>query len=172
MIDTHRLNIRPLSYNELNTYSLSPLTLAKQLGLKISQSLIDEETKEAIDNDLLPNLSDPTKDTRFYTMWIIIEKIENAIIGGLCFHGEPDENGALEVGYGIDSDFCNKGYATEAIGGLINWLKVDNEVNTLLAETEQTNISSIKVLEKNGFKVYNQDDHLIFKLNLRNQIIQ
>jgi [ribosomal protein S5]-alanine N-acetyltransferase len=46
-------------------------------------------------------------------MWIIIEKIENAIIGGLCFHGEPDENGALEVGYGIDSDFCNKGYVTK-----------------------------------------------------------
>jgi len=168
MIDTERLKIRPLSYNELCTYSLYPLNLAKELGLKISQSLFNEETKEAIDNDLLPNLSDPTKDSRFYTMWIIIEKFENTIIGGICFHGEPDENEMLEVGYGIDTNYCNKGYATEAIGGLINWLKVNNGANALLAETERTNYSSIKVLQKNGFKIYNQDDNLIFKLNLKN----
>lgn len=104
MIDTKRLKIKPLSYSELYTYSLFPLNLAKELGLKISQSLVDEETKNAIDNDLLPNLSDPTKDPLFYTMWIIIEKFENTIIGGICFHGEPDENKTLEVGYGIDSE--------------------------------------------------------------------
>jgi Acetyltransferases, including N-acetylases of ribosomal proteins len=167
MIDTKRLKIRPLSYSELYTYSLCPLNLAKDLDLKISQSLIDEETKDAIDNDLLPNLSDPTKDSRFYTMWIIIEKSENTIIGGICFHGEPDENKILEVGYGIDTNYSNKGYATEAVGGLINWLKVNNGANALLAETERTNYSSIKVLQKNGFKVYNQDKNLIFKLNLK-----
>ncbi len=52
-------------------------------------------------------------------MWIIVEKQERAIIGGICFHGAPDENGKVEIGYGTDNGSRNKGFMTEAIAGLI-----------------------------------------------------
>ncbi len=123
MIETNRLIIKPLSYNELIKHIKSPNDLANDFGLKPSKSLLDKETQEAILNDLLPNLSDLTKDPLFYTMWIVIEKNEKAIIGGICFHGEPDNNGEVEIGYGIDNDYRNKGYMTETISGLIHWIK-------------------------------------------------
>lgn len=161
MIKTDRLIIKPLSYNDLIKHIKSPTELANDLGLKPSKSLIDKETQEAILNDLLPNLSELTKDPLFYTMWIIIEKKEKAIIGGICFHGQPDINGEVEIGYGIDSDYRNKGYMTEAISGFINWTKTRGEIKNIKAITDKTNLSSIQVLKKNNFKISEQDDNSV-----------
>lgn len=159
MIETDRLLIKPLSYDELIKHIKSPNDLANDLGLSPSISLIDKETQEAILNDLLPNLSDLTKDPLFYTMWIVIEKNGKAIIGGICFHGEPDDNGEVEIGYGIDNDYRNKGYMTETIAGLIHWIKNRNEIKTIKALTEKSNLPSIQVLKRNNFKISEQDEN-------------
>ncbi len=160
MIETDRLSIKPLSYNELIKHIKSHNDLANDLGLTPSISLIDKETQEAILNDLLPNLSDLTKDPLFYTMWIVIEKDEKAIIGGICFHGEPDNNGEVEIGYGIDNDYRNKGYMTETIAGLIHWAKNRNEIKTIKALTDKSNLPSLQVLKKNNFKISEQDENM------------
>lgn len=167
MIETERLLIKPLLAEELIKHIKFPDELARELGFKPSKALIDEETQEAIINDLLPNILDANKDSLFYTMWIIIEKKEKAIIGGICFHGQANESGEVEIGYGIDYEYMNKGYMTETIQSLLHWLKKRDDVRMVKAETEKSNISSIKVLEKSGFKLFNQEeDLLIFKYNL------
>ena len=167
MIETERLLIKPLLAEELIKHIKFPDELAKELGFKPSKALIDEETQEAIINDLLPNIVDPNKDSLFYTMWIIIEKKEKAIIGGICFHGQANERGEVEIGYGIDDEYMNKGYMTEIIQALLTWLEKRKDVRIVKAETEKTNISSIRVLEKTGFKLFNQvGDLLMFKYNL------
>ena len=167
MIETKRLFIRPLTAEELKKHIDSPNDFAKELGLIPSQSLIDNETKEAILNDLLPNIIDNTKDSHFYTMWILIDKVQKAIIGGICFHGEPNDNGEVEIGYGTDSDYRNRGYMTETIAGLISWIRENKNVKAIKAETDIENSSSIKVLEKNNFKAIQQiDKAVILRLEL------
>lgn len=167
MIETKRLELRPLTYNELQKHIKSPNDFAKDLGLIPSKSLIDEETKDAILNDLLPNLIDSSKDSLFYTMWIIIEKNKKAIVGGICFHGEPDENGEVEIGYGTDEEFRNCGIMTETIYGLINWIKGNRKVKAVKALTDVDNASSVRVLEKNDFKISQRvDNSIILKLGL------
>ena len=53
---------------------------------------------------------------------------------------------------------------TETIQALLTWLEKRKDVRIVKAETEQTNISSIRVLEKTGFKLFNQvGDLLVFK---------
>lgn len=161
MIETERLIINPLSLNELIRHIKSSVELAKDLGLKPSKSLIDKETQEAILNDLLPGLSDLSKDPLFYTMWIIIEKNEKAIIGGICFHGEPDNNGEVEIGYGIDSDYRNKGYMTDTISGFIEWIGNRDDIRTIKAITDKTNLASIRVMIKNNFFISEQDENSV-----------
>ena len=168
MIETERLILRPLSYNELIKHIKNPDELARDLELTPSKSLIEKEVQEAILNDLLPNLSDSTKDSLFYTMWIMIENGIKAIIGGVCFHGEPDENGEVEIGYGTDYDYQNKGYMTEAIFGLIQWAKGNRRIHAIKAETDKTNIASILVLEKNYVELSGQNDNsVVMKLMLK-----
>ena len=168
MIETQRLILKPLSYNESIKHIKFPDELAKDLELAPSKSLIGKEVQEAILNDLLPNLSDSTKDSLFYTMWIMVEKSIKAIIGGVCFHGEPNKNGEVEIGYGTDDDYQNKGYMTEAIFGLIQWATDNERIHSIKAETDKTNIASILVLEKNNFELTEQNDNsVIMKLKLK-----
>lgn len=87
----------------------------------------------------------------FFTIWIIIEKSKSSIIGGICFHGKPDENGEVEIGYGIDEEFRNQGYMTETIHSILNRLKSNKEIISIKAETNIENVSYTKVLEKNNF---------------------
>jgi [ribosomal protein S5]-alanine N-acetyltransferase len=167
MIETIRLLIKPLSCDELRRHVEDPNRLADDMELAPSTSLSEKEAREAIQNDLLPNLIDPDKDPYFYTMWIVIEKCKKAIIGGICFHGEPDDNGEVEIGYGTDRDYMNKGYMTETINGIILWLKKNKKARIIKAVTDSSNISSLKVLEKNGFKISGQNENaFILKLNL------
>lgn len=165
MFETKRLQVRPLSLEELKRHIEFPVCFAQELGFTPSSSLIDKETQEAISNDLLPKLSDPSKDPLFYTMWILVEKSKKAIIGGICFHGEPDESGEVEIGYGIDEGYQNQGYMTETIAGIIGFTKNMAHVKAIKAETECSNVSSIKVLEKNGFQIVsNNGEMVILKL--------
>lgn len=72
-------------------------------------------------------------------------------IGGICFKGAPDEDGAVEIGYGIDEVYRQKGYATEAVGGVARWALSQENVRCVTAQTEEENFISQKVLLKNGF---------------------
>jgi [ribosomal protein S5]-alanine N-acetyltransferase len=167
MIETERLFIKPLSIDELKKQIVNPNELAQDLGLTLSKSLQEEETQDAIKNFLLPNLENSHKDVLFSTMWIVIDKKEKAMIGGICFHGEPNENGEVEIGYGIDYEYRNKGFMSETIAGLIQWLKNNKKVKAIKAETDTENLSSIKVLEKNNFKISEIiDKSITFHLNL------
>jgi len=168
MIETSRLIIKPLDGDQLKKYVDSPSELADDLGLVPSTVLMPGEVKDAIRNDLLPKITDTTKDPLYHTMWLVVEKKQSAIIGGICFHGGPDENGEVEIGYGIDEPFQNRGYMSETIAGFIHWVGKNNKAKVINAETESENIASIRVLEKNGFKLNQQTESgLLFKFELK-----
>jgi ribosomal-protein-alanine N-acetyltransferase len=52
--------------------------------------------------------------------------------------------------------YRNKGYASEALSGLIDWAKQDGSLCQILADTPVDNNSSEKVLEKNGFQQFGE----------------
>jgi [ribosomal protein S5]-alanine N-acetyltransferase len=167
MIETPRLQIKPLSAAQLKKYACSPDDLAREMNIVPSEMPMGEAVREAILNDLLPNVADPEKDPLFNTFWIIVEKNRKAVVGGFCFHGEPDENGEVEIGYGIDEPFQNRGYMSETIAGFICWLSGNPKVRVVTAETDADNLPSVRVLERNGFNLYQQvENDLIMKLKL------
>jgi RimJ/RimL family protein N-acetyltransferase len=94
------------------------------------------------------------------------------MIGELCMMGEPNAEGEVEIGYGIYSEFQNNGYLTEFLGGIIEWLKTQPSVQSILAKTEKSNVSSYKVLERNMFLIFGENDNLMeWKLILSNNTI-
>ena len=54
----------------------------------------------------------------------------------------------MEIGYGIDEEYQNRGYATEAIAALVNMAIRYPGVQTVLFEIEKTNGPSKRVAEK------------------------
>ena len=65
--------------------------------------------------------------------------------------GGPDENGEVEIGYGIHAGDRGRGYMTEACGALATWAVSQPGVRAVKAETGRGNLSSQHVLRRNGF---------------------
>lgn len=84
--------------------------------------------------------------------WMVVRKSDDIVIGDIGFKGKPDENGVVEIGYGFLKDYWNYGYATEAVGTLIQWAYNTSKVKKVKADTLQDNYGSIRVLEKLGMK--------------------
>jgi len=82
--------------------------------------------------------------------WLILDGSE---VVGLCgYKRPPDATGSVEIGYGIAPERRKMGYATMAVGLLLQAARADPKVQRLLAETAVDNTASKLVLQRNGFK--------------------
>jgi [ribosomal protein S5]-alanine N-acetyltransferase len=151
MIETARLVIKPLTYEQLVKYTKCDNSLEEELNLNETSRTISPELKEAFEQTILPNVADKTKNYLYSTLWTGISKVENKMIGDLCIVGEPNADGEIEIGYGTYDEFQGKGFMTEIVGGMIEWIKTQPIVKSIVASTDKTNLASFKVLEKNNF---------------------
>jgi RimJ/RimL family protein N-acetyltransferase len=78
------------------------------------------------------------------------------VIGGAGFHGGVDEGGRVEVGYGIVASRQGRGYATRALGLLVERAREFGAV-TVIAEAEAENVASRRVLAHCGFSSVKAD---------------
>lgn len=93
--------------------------------------------------------------------WLVISQVDGNIIGDIGFKGRPSANKDVEIGYGLLDCYQNHGYATEAVGALVDWALSRSDVATVLAETSATNSASIRVLQKLDFKNTDASDTFI-----------
>lgn len=75
---------------------------------------------------------------------------KSILVGGGGFLGRPVE-GVAEIGYSVLPAFQGQGYATEMIGGLVDWALAQPRVEHVVAETHTENAASRRVLTKLGF---------------------
>jgi [ribosomal protein S5]-alanine N-acetyltransferase len=155
-LETKRLILIPLNEYQLLKYVINNGDLERELNVEVSERVVAERVVNAIQSKILPAMSDVSKNQLYYTFWTIIDKQLNRMVGDMCFKGEPNEKGEIEIGYGTYSDFRNKGYMTEAVNEIIKWALEQNGVETVLAQTDPNNSASHKVLEKNKFEIYDQ----------------
>jgi ribosomal-protein-alanine N-acetyltransferase len=78
--------------------------------------------------------------------------------GMLGFKGFPDENGATEIGYGIDPAYQGKGYMSEAIQALIDWA-FTHPFCSVITATDVENPASARLLEKLGAQLVSSSAH-------------
>ncbi len=167
MIETERLRLLPLKHQQLLQYILADGSLEAALNLNSTARAISPALNEALEETILPNVADPEKDYLYATLWTIIIKAENKMVGDLCFVGEPNEAGTIEIGYGTYENFRGKGYMTEAVAGMIGWAKSQPGVKTMVASTDKTNPASFAVLQKNNFVKSGENETLYhWKLDL------
>jgi RimJ/RimL family protein N-acetyltransferase len=162
MLYTDRLIITPLSEKELSMYVESPEELAAQLGLQCPVPGMEPQLDTAIREEMLPKMAAIPDDSLFCTLWLMILKKKMAIAGSICFHGPPDSSGCVEIGYGTNDEFRNLGLMTEAVAEMLRWLSASTPVKTVIAETDNINAPSLRVLQKNGFLLDKTIENAVF----------
>jgi RimJ/RimL family protein N-acetyltransferase len=90
----------------------------------------------------------------------------NKVIGHLIFHKYTNKN-IYEIGWIINKEYWNKGYAMEVSKMIIRHGFEELKLKKIIGETEQNNIKSIKTFEKIGMKKVgkNKDGLVEYEIN-------
>ena len=170
MIETIRLIIRPLTNNQLIKYMTNDGSLETDLNLNSTSMTISDDLREALEHPILPNVEAQRKNYVYSTLWSVISKEENKMVGDLCFMGEPNTEGDIEIGYGTYEDFRKRGFMTEAVGGMIQWAEMQPDVKSIIASTNKDNLASSTVLQNNDFLLVGETDTwFTWKLEINRQ---
>ncbi|MFN3588028.1 MAG: GNAT family N-acetyltransferase [Spirosomataceae bacterium] len=161
-IETERLLAIPLDDKQLELYLQKSPFFEETMGLQTSAIHIVEEVEELFREAILPRLKKEEKDIHWFTNWIVIARSSQQVIGDFCFYDFPDAQGLVELGYGVYPSQQNKGYMSELLRGIIEWVKKQDGVRYIRARTERTNVASTKLLLKTGFTCPNEQDAVQF----------
>ncbi|WP_026481717.1 GNAT family N-acetyltransferase [Agromyces subbeticus] len=89
-------------------------------------------------------------DAPWVTRFILVDG-ETAAVGLAGFHGQPDENGMVEIGYRVDPAQRRRGYARIALETLLAAAADDARVRTVRATISPENHASRALIDQYGF---------------------
>ena len=160
MLETERLKLIPFSLELKKLAALNDrAAIAEKLSIRLSEDWLPADYAEALPTFIRRMEEDPSG-----AVWdgIIVHKADGVAIGGMGFHGGPDETGAVEIGYDVVSAYRNCGYATEMAHRLITWASAQPRILVVKAGCSYDNIGSIRVLAKAGMRCISQEGDMLW----------
>ncbi|KAF4239942.1 hypothetical protein CNMCM8980_006155 [Aspergillus fumigatiaffinis] len=162
-IYTERLLLRPLRIDNdedvAGIFSIrSRQDVADWLWPRVADTTI-EETKAHMTRKVFKDPDASGAVGRLFFFVIIPKDEPDRIIGSL---GVNSLSPAPTVGYAMHPSYWGKGYASEALRGVIDaWWKLPRvdglgHEEKLFAVVNLANKGSVNVLQRNGFKIYNE----------------
>jgi len=145
-LETKRVIIRPITLadkNEIFVYR-SDTETNKYQGW-IPKTIDDVET-------FIGKISTKINEPDTWFQLVIIEKKMQKIIGDLGIHFFDSENKQVEIGCTLNKDFQNKGYATESIKIVIDYLFKRLNKHRIITSIDPNNNKSIQLVERIGFR--------------------
>jgi RimJ/RimL family protein N-acetyltransferase len=132
----------------------------EKLGVIMDGNWPTDDTK-----DILPIILqslEVNKEPSGYETWMIVRKDDSRVIGDIGFFGKPNEEGEVQIGYGLVKQEQGKGYGTEALKAIVDWALSQEEVKVILADCLLDNIPSASILRKVGMLETKRDEELIY----------
>ena len=84
--------------------------------------------------------------------WVVVLKKTGAVIGTIGFIWYSETNRSAELGYSFSREHWNHGYATQALGAVIDAAFSSLPLNRLEAQHDVRNPASGRVMEKCGLR--------------------
>jgi len=158
ILETEHLKLLPFTLELKKTLVADRALFAEKIGVQVPDSWPGPDLADALSFFIKVMENDPTG-----RVWdgIIIHTADQVAIGSIGFHGEPDEAGALELGYSIIPQYRGRGYATEMAQSIIDWAFRTQRIEAIVAECLDDNIGSIKVLERVGMQRLAPDGNML-----------
>lgn len=145
---TKRLHIRPVSLEDTK----SMFMYRSDSGTNRYLSLIPESVDDV--SDFINRTSKEINVPGTWFQFVIVELDSGSLIGdiGIHFLETDSENMQVEIGYTLNKNYRGKGYATEALTKVIDYLINDLNKHRIIASIDPTNTDSIRLIERLGFR--------------------
>jgi [ribosomal protein S5]-alanine N-acetyltransferase len=151
-IRTERLELRAMSVAFMRALVVGDLkTAEREIG-----AVVPDEFPEHMDHFLQFRLAqldeDPTIRPWLGRVMVMTEDGVERAVGSIGFHGPPDANGRVEIGYRVDAEHRRRGLATEAVAAMLDWARREHGVHRFRASTSPDNAASQAVIARFGFR--------------------
>lgn len=166
--ETERLNCQSLSLDDYANF---------EAGQEPKWEGFSNPFKHFIEgpNPLVHRIPRVKKDPAFAEIGLIlaITKSNNEIIGSAGFHDFPDDNGMIEIGFGIVTEIQNQGFGKELLHGMWKMISARSDVKILRYTVSPGNNPSMHIIKALNFKLVgeqmDEEDglELIFELSVK-----
>jgi RimJ/RimL family protein N-acetyltransferase len=151
-IHAPRLDLRPATPDDMRAELAGHAALADALGARIPAGWPPELYDADAIRWTLARLEE-TSEPAWYLYHVLRRDDDGGRTAvGVCgFKGPPDDEGTVELGYGVLEEHRRQGYAVEAVRALLDAAFDDVRVTRVAAETLPELEPSIGVLRRCGF---------------------
>lgn len=167
-ICTDRLILVPVTLEITHSLMSGNSKVIEELGYKT-----DIEWPTADTKDILPIINRTLERDNIpsgFEFWMIVKKENMHVIGDIGFYGKPNENGEVEIGYGLVKNERSKGYGFEALKVIMDWLSFQECVKVLKADCLISNAASTRILEKVGMnEIFRNQEYIFWEYKFTNQ---
>jgi RimJ/RimL family protein N-acetyltransferase len=126
-------------------------TAAREAGAIVPVDLPDE-LEHFLDYRTAQLRADPSIQPWIGRLIVLDDAHGRRVIGTIGFHGPPDDDGRVEIGYRVQPEYRRRGVATETVQALIDWAYREHPITRFRASTAPDNLASRAVLAKFGFR--------------------
>lgn len=145
-IETNRLILRPINLDDKNEiFKYRSDTQTNKYQGWIPKTIDDVE-------NFIGKTSRQINEPETWFQFVIIEKERQKLIGDLGIHFFDSENKQVEIGCTLNKDFQNKGYATESVKCIIDYLFKNLNKHRIITSIDPDNKNSIRLVERIGFR--------------------
>ena len=162
-LETERLYLIPLTVKQLCLWVEDIPALEKELNCSYQAEPMEGLFLEIVKGQIEKTVCDEA-NYLYHTFWFLVRKTDRIVVGSTDFKNIPNENGEVEIGYGLGKDFEHNGYMTEAVKAMCKWVLAQNGVSHVIAETDIDSPASQKILKRCGFSLYKQADSCWWRL--------
>ena len=147
-LKTTRLQLRPLQESDLVTFEAyrSDPEVARYQSWSPPYSL--DEARAFLDE-----MKDAQPGTCGTWYQLAVERLEQpGLIGDCAFQVLPEDERQAQIGYTFAQAFQGKGFATEAVGRLLDFLFSEYQLHRVTATCDAENVASARLLERLGMR--------------------
>lgn len=146
ILKTNRLIIRPVIVDD----SLDVFTYRSDRETNRFQGWIPETIEDV--RMFIENIAKQIDVPHTWFQFVLVVKLTNMIIGDLGVHFFDAENRQVEIGCTLNKKFHRKGFATESLKRVIDFLFYDLHKHRIVTSIDPDNESSIRLVERLGFR--------------------
>jgi len=152
-INTPRLTLESMSVPFMEALARNDLaTASSEIDADLPANMPDD-LKNFLVFRLAQLAADPSvRESLGRVMVLTDESGGREVIGSLGFHGPPDAEGRLEVGYRVEPQYRRQGFASEAISALFDWAHERYGVSRFVASISPDNEASLSLTQQFGFE--------------------
>ncbi len=163
ILETDRLCLVPLNVRQLRAWVEDITSLEKELNCCYCAEPMEGIFLDIVKGQLVKTENDDA-NYLFHTFWFLIRKSDRIVVGAADFKDVPNENGEVEIGYGLGQRFERNGYMTETVKAMCHWAVAQDNISHVIAETYIDSPRSQSILKRCGFAIYKQGKTLWWRL--------